>query len=190
MLPIEHYIKIWYNEKNEFMENIADKMDKSKICDKMRELQEKIDYQFNDEELLALAMNSVKISCKEGGKNHKEYANEGLATVGDAVLKVVIADHLYEQGVKTKGAITIKKSELENNETFYNITKEEGLMGYAYNEAYFQSDNPPQHKQVVHKAHDPYIEAIVGAIFKDCGFNGVKKWILTWLLPRLEKYKK
>ena len=88
-------------------------MDKSKICDKMCELQEKIAYQFNDEELLALAMNSVKISCKEGGKKHKEYANEGLATVGDAVLKVVIADHLYEQGVKTKGAITIKKANLK-----------------------------------------------------------------------------
>lgn len=43
------------------------------------------------------------------------------------------------------------------------------LIEYAYNNEYFQSVNPPKHKQVVNKKHDPYIEAIVGAVYYDAG---------------------
>lgn len=63
------------------------------------------------------------------------------------------------------------------------------LIEYAYNNEYFQSDNPPKHKQVVNKKHDPYIEAIVGAVYYDASFDKTKKWIIEWLLPLLEKYR-
>lgn len=63
------------------------------------------------------------------------------------------------------------------------------LIEYVYNNEYFQSDNPPKHKQVVNKKHDPYIEAIVGAVYYDAGFDKTKKWIIEWLLPLLEKYR-
>lgn len=41
------------------------------------------------------AMGSIKIEVPGQGKNGSEYSNEGLATVGDTMLKSVIADHLY-----------------------------------------------------------------------------------------------
>ncbi len=164
-------------------------MNSEKIRSKMMELQEKIGYQFNNIDLLSTAMKSEKIEVRNVGKNHKEYTNEGLATVGDAVLKVVIADYLYEKGVTRKGEITTKKSKLENNKNFRKIMTDQKLIEYAYNNEYFQSDNPPKHKQVVNKKHDPYIEAIVGAVYYDAGFDKTKKWIIEWLLPLLEKYR-
>lgn len=63
------------------------------------------------------------------------------------------------------------------------------IIEYAYNNEYFQSDNPPKHKQVVNKKHDPYIESIVGGVYYDAGFDKTKKWIIEWLLPLLEKYR-
>ena len=164
-------------------------MDNEKIRLKMTELQEKIGYQFSDINWLSAAMKSEKIEVRNVGKNHKEYTNEGLATVGDAVLKAVISDFLYKGGVTRKGEITTRKSELENNKSFRKIMTDKKLIEYAYNNEYFQSDNPPKHKQVVNKKHDPYIEAIVGAVHYDAGFDKTKKWIIEWLLPLLEKYR-
>ena len=67
----------------------------------------------------------------------------------------------------------------------------EGLIDYSYNDLHFFKDpNIPDHEQVVHKAHDPYIEAMVGAVYYDSGnYDTTKRWILKWLLPLLEKYK-
>lgn len=162
-------------------------MDETIICAKMCELEEKIHYHFNDIAWLSKAMRSEKIEIVGEGKNHSEYANEGLATVGDTLLKSVLADYLYgNKGVKTKGEITCQKSALENNEVMHKTMIECGLICYAYNDKHFRSDlNIPDHEKVVDKGHDPYIEAIVGAVFYDSNYDTTKRWILEWLLPLL-----
>lgn len=166
-------------------------MDKALIYRKMRELEIKIRYHFNDIAWLAKAMRSEKIEVDGEGKNHNEYTNEGLATVGDTILKSVIADYLYRNGVTTKGAITSQKEELENNEVMHRIMIDYGLIGYAYNDKHFQSDdNIPEHEKVVNKEHDPYIEAMVGAVFYDSNYDTIKRWILKWLLPLLKHFSK
>ena len=123
------------------------------------------------------------------GKNHKEYSNEGLATVGDTFLKSVIADYLYRSGCITKGQITDNKKDLENNDSMHELMLGEGWINYSYNDLHFTKDNPPQHERVVSKGHDPYVEAIVGAVFYDSNYDTAKRWILKFLLPLLEQYK-
>lgn len=108
-------------------------MGKSVVYQKMRELEIKIHYHFNDIAWLSKAMRSEKIEVSGEGKNHSEYTNDGLATIGDTVLKSVIADYLYRKGITTKGEITQIKSKLENNEVMHNIMLKCGLIGYAYN---------------------------------------------------------
>ena len=135
-------------------------MDKSVVYQKMRELEVKIHYHFNDIVWLSKAMRSEKIE--------------------------VIADYLCRKGITTKGEITQIKSKLENNEVMHNIMLKCGLIGYAYNAKHFQSDEGvPDHEKVVNKGHDPYIEAIVGAVFYDSNYDTTKRWILKWLLPLL-----
>ena len=166
-------------------------MDKKRIESEMRELEIKIHYHFNDISWLAKAMGSIKIPVSGQGKNGSEYSNEGLATVGDTILKSVIADKFYREGIRTKGEITIKKSGIEDNATMHDVMIKEGIIDYSYNDLHFFKDpNIPDQEQVVHKAHDPYIEAMVGAVYYDSGnYDTTKRWILKWLLPLLEKYK-
>ena len=85
-------------------------MDKVVVYQKMRELEVKIHYHFNDIAWLSKAMRSEKIEVFGEGKIHSEYTYDGLASIGDTVLKSVIADYLYRKGITTKGEITQIKS--------------------------------------------------------------------------------
>ena len=167
-------------------------MDCSRIEKEMHELEEKLGYTFNDISLLAEAMKSQKLKkILTDGANHDEYSNESMAFLGDTIIKFLLAKHLYGDGKnKRKGAMTVKKSELEKNKTMHNIMLEEGLISYAYHDTHFVMDNPPDHLKVATNGHDPYIEAITAAIYKDGGWEAVTPWFNNWLLPRLEKYKK
>ena len=164
-------------------------MDKRRIEKEMRELELKLHYHFNNISLLAKAMGSIKIDVPGQGKNGSEYSNEGLATVGDTILKAVLADKFYREGITTKGEITSKKSKLENNTTMHRMMLKEGLINYSYNDLHFFKDaGIPDHEQVVCKEHDPYLEAIIGAVYFDSNFDTTRRWILKWLLPNLIKY--
>ena len=165
-------------------------MDWSRIEKEMHELETKLEYTFRDISLLAEAMQSQKLEkLPDDGKNKKEYSNEALAFLGDTIIKFLIAEYLYGDGNnKRKGAMTIKKSELESNCIFHKIMIDEDLISYSYHDKYFHMDNPPDHEKVVTKKHDPYIEAVAAAIYKDGGWEAVTTWFKNWLLPRLERY--
>ena len=164
---------------------------KELIKENMLELEEKIDYHFKDISLLARAMGAIKIEISDQGKNNKEYANSGLATLGDAILKAVLTDILYRSyGIQTKGQLTTKKSELENSIVLHNIMGREKLIDYAFNRKLFYKDKGiPDNEKVVNNNHDQYIEAIVAAIYYDSNYDKVKEWISKWLFPLLVKYK-
>ena len=165
-------------------------MDWSRIEKEMHELEIKLEYTFRDISLLAEAMKSQKLEkLPTDGKNQKEYSNEALAFFGDTIIKFLIAKGLYGDGNDSrKGDMTIIKSRLENNSVFQKIMINEKLISYSYHDTYFHMDNPPDHLKVVTKEHDPYIEAIAAAIYKDGGWEAVTIWFEKWLLPRLEKY--
>ena len=155
------------------------------IESKMEELSKKIEYEFKDISLLKKAMDSTKIQEK------KEHSNQCLATVGDAVLKLLISDYLfYIDKISTKGELTEKKKELENNKVLYKIVTNEEIINFAFNDKHFYSKENPQHEKVALSKHDSYLEAIIGAIFYDGGFEKTKICFENWLYPILEKYKK
>ncbi len=166
-------------------------MNEERIIKEMKKLETKIDHKFNNISLLAKAMKSEKIDVPNSGKNHREYSNEALATVGDAILKAVIADRLFRDFPDiTKGELTVAKKALENNKTLHKIDCDEGIIDYAYNEKHFYNDpNVPEQEKVVSKGHDAYIEAIVGVIYYDSNFEVTKQWINDYLYPLLVKYK-
>lgn len=164
-------------------------MDKKRIEKEMRQFELLLHYHFNQISWLSKAMQSIKIDIIGEGKNHDEYTNEALATVGDTILKSIIADKLYKEGYQTKGAITDAKKDIENNATMHKLMLGEDWIRYSYNDEYFAMDNPPQHKKVVSGKHDPYIEAIVAAIYYDSGsYDTTKRWVLNFLIPMLQRY--
>lgn len=157
-------------------------MKKERIEREMKELETKICYKFQDVSWLEKTMCSIK---SEGN-----YLNDALATVGDAVLKLALADIIFSDGAKTKGEITQKKQNLENNKTLYRTIMKEGIIDYAYNDKHFCKDEHVlEHEKVRFSKHDSYLEAIIGAVFYDSNYETVKEWIKDWLLPLLEKHK-
>lgn len=150
---------------------------------KMHELEKNIKYRFENINLLEMAMNSTSL----GNDNH---VNDALATVGDAILKSLIADYLYVNVSQLKGKITDLKIDLENNSTLHKVELNTGIINYAFNDKHFYSDeNVPDNEKVVCREHDSYLEAIVGAIYYDSGFGTTKKWFIEYLLEKLRKNK-
>lgn len=90
-----------------------------------KELEEK-NYVFNNISWLSKDMGSFKNNLPNQGKNASEYANEGLATVGDAILKCVLANHIYiENKITTKGEIARIKCNLEKNAIMHELMLKE-----------------------------------------------------------------
>lgn len=166
-------------------------VDKTEIIKKMYELSKLIKYEFKDIDKLKNAMNSTKIQVEGKSKKKKEYQNQRLAIVGDALLKFLISDDLFNnKNIKTKGDLTEYKEEMENNNLFHLIILKEKIINYAFNDVNFYSKENSKHNQVHCGKHDDYLEAIVGAIYYDGGIKKTKKWYYEWLKPILEKYKK
>lgn len=135
------------------------------IIAKMIELAKLIDYKFNDISFIQKAMHCQIIHKNGDGKNRKNYTNDRYATLGDAILKFVLSEYLFDKGCD-KAEITQRKQALEDNNTLFNLCNKSGIFRYAYNDLYF-SDNAPPENQVYHSTHDVYIEAIIAAIYKD-----------------------
>lgn len=169
-------------------------MEQKYIEDKMHELEKIINYKFNNINLLCEAMNTTKIKCENAGKNNDTYVNEGLALVGDTILKFVLADKIFTEETKIKGEITKSKEKLENNHNLFNVSSNLKIQFYLYNKynekAHFYGEPNASQNELVHldEGHDASIEAIIAAIYYDSSFDDVKNWILYFLYPLLKKY--
>lgn len=179
-------------------------MDKAIIDGKMLDLSQKISYRFKDVQYLADAMCSKKLAKylpkyegDEGaGEHYHELANEAMAQVGDSILSFLLADYLYRcsdeikrDGIKRKGKMNPQKQKMEENSFLHKIEIDEGLIDFAYHDTHFHSDpDIKDHEKVADKEHSPYLEAIIAAIYYDGGFDAVKGWFGSYLLPLIKKY--
>lgn len=156
----------------------------------MHELEKIINYKFNNINLLCEAMNTTKIKCENAGKNNDTYVNEGLALVGDTILKFVLADKIFTEETKIKGEITKSKEKLGNNKNLFKISKNLKIINYLHNEIHFYGEDNASQNELVHldENHDASIEAIIAAIYYDSSFDNIKHWILYFLYPLLKKY--
>ena len=154
-------------------------MENDRIVGMMKQLAKKINYDPIDITHLAKAMCVNELD--NGNTSEKEYSNGSLATLGDDVLDVIIAEKLYLEG-RNRGSITTTKSDIVNNGTLHQWTLEHGIHRFAYNDQYF-FDEAPGHLQLPNPKHDIYLEAIIGAIYLDRGFEYCKDWIESNVLP-------
>ena len=148
------------------------------IIPKMIELSKLINYEPTNISFIKEAMHCQIIHKDSDGKNRKNYTNDSYATLGDAILKFVLTEYLFDKGCD-KAEITQKKQIIEDNNTLFDLCNKCGIFRYAYNDLYF-SYNAPLENQVYHSKHDVYIEAIIAAIYKDKGFEYCKKWIISF----------
>ncbi|MFW9823570.1 MAG: ribonuclease III domain-containing protein [Candidatus Thorarchaeota archaeon] len=122
--------------------------------EKLREFQDFIGYQFENEEYLTQALTTPRLANETGTVSY-----EYLETLGDAVIKLIFILKLYKKGLHEPGRITKVKAFLESDYTFKKVANIMNLQSYI-----FKSGN--QQIQGTRILADVF-EAICGAIFLD-----------------------
>lgn len=144
-----------------------------------RSLAKKIGYEPNNIQHFIEAFDCQRIHSDSDGANRKNYGYSAMATVGDAVLKFILAECIFEW-VGDKGRITQMKAELEKDDILSTIAKKNGFKGFYYTESakYASSGSMISNKKEVSNQ----FEAVVFAIYKDLGLQGAQNWVKNWFI--------
>ena len=128
--------------------------------DKLHEFQSLIGYKFKDKNMLEQALSTAQYGNQYNNRKHcKEFS-----TIGDIVLKLILALKLYDEGFRTPAGITLSKQILESNEMFGYIGRNEfNLNKYIFS---VEGEDLVESRITAH-----VFEAIAGAMFFDSNRN-------------------
>ena len=106
--------------------------------------------------------------------------NERLEYLGDAILSGIVADFLFKKyPYKEEGFLTEMRSKMVNRNKLNEIALKMGLKKITY---FNKFDNSLKASQIFGNT----LEAVVGAIYLDKGFDKTRKWVLkAIILPHL-----
>ena len=155
-------------------------LDKISIRKNAQNLALKLKFEIDDISYLCEALYCQKIPATED-----KYTNSAIALVGDNVLKLSLSHKFYMQ-TPDKQVIDDEKKKYENNEKLKEICDKLEIYKYAFNDENFYAEDLPDHKKLPRPKHDPYVEAVIGAIYLDKGFNYANEWINARLIPLIE----
>ena len=135
---------------------------------------------FRDKELLRLAL--VHSSYLNENPGAFSEPNERLAFLGDALIGVVAAEELYRRYPQwSEGQLTQARSALVRGETLAGLAERLGLGHHLYmgrgEEAGGGRERPTNLAAV--------LEALVGALFLDQGYEAARDWFLSISLAEL-----
>ena len=134
-----------------------------------KEISKLLDYQFKNNRLLEEALTHA--SARKSSKVN----NERLEFLGDRVLGLVIAEELLRKNPNsTEGEIATYYNSLVKKETCSLIAKEIGLENLLTLGKSVKRTNDRQKDKILGNA----IEALIGAIFLDAGFETAKQLVL------------
>jgi ribonuclease-3 len=156
------------------MGKIAQEFESKKIA-----IEERIAYSFLDENLLKRALTHKSLSNEERQKQNECEDQDALRTLGDAVLKTILCDRLINSGYKTKGEITITKSAIENREFLAQLGRKFELSECILPGKGAEEQKHHEELSVIAET----LEAIIGAIYLDQGFDVAKKVVSGWYEP-------
>jgi len=122
---------------------------------------------------LSMQHSSIAVQKEKGFKE----SNERLEYLGDALLGAIVADYLFARfPYKEEGFLTEIRSRIVNREVLNNLAKKIGIKKLVeYNKA---SRSNLSHKSL----YGDSLEALIGAVYLDVGFENCKKFILKRLI--------
>lgn len=120
----------------------------------------------------ALSHRSVKETPDEN--------NERLEYLGDAILSAIVADYLFKRyPYKGEGFLTEMRSKMVNRQQLNDIALKMGLRKLTF---YNKFDNALKGSQIFGNT----LEALVGAVYLDKGYNKTHNWVLRHIvLPHM-----
>ncbi|MET1219728.1 MAG: ribonuclease III [Glaciecola sp.] len=152
---------------------MSDHATQQKGFDPLVVLQNKLGYQFNNIELLKQAL-----THKSASKKH----NERLEFLGDAVLGLVVAEHLYHTYPDMpEGKLTRMRSSLVKGVTLAQIAADNALGQYLKLGPGELKSGGQRRESILEDA----VEAIIGAIYEDADFVTCQSFILSLLADKI-----
>lgn len=135
---------------------------------------DELSYTFEDVELLERALRH-----RSAGKDN----NERLEFLGDAVLSLVMAEALAEAfpGAR-EGELSRMRANLVKGTTLAKIAKEFALGDYVLLGAGELKSGGHRRESILADA----LEALIGAIYNEAGFETTRTVVRSWFLPRLQ----
>ena len=136
---------------------------------------------FSDLELLITAFThrSYLNEHKDSAKGH----NERLEFLGDAVLELVVTEHLYNNFEEPEGILTNWRSALVRTESISAAADREGFEPLLRLSRGEKRGSERARQQILANCY----EAVVGALYIDKGYEAVKEYINRTLLPTLKE---
>ena len=106
--------------------------------------------------------------------------NERLEYLGDAILSGIVADYLFKKyPYKEEGFLTEMRSKMVNRNKLNEISLKMGLKKITY---FNKFDNSLKVSQIFGNT----LEAIVGAVYLDKGFEKTREWVMkAIIIPHL-----
>jgi ribonuclease III len=150
----------------------------------LQDFQLLIGVQFKDESLLERAF-IHRSYLNEHPKLGLEH-NERLEFLGDAVLELVVTDYLYRNYPNAEGDLTNWRSALVKTESLAAVAETLGIATFFKLSRGEAKGNARSHALISANA----IEAIIGAIYLDQGYEAAKDFITQQVVARLPEILK
>ena len=148
---------------------------------KIQELEKKIGYQFQNPQLLRQALTHSSYANEKHLKKHSD--NERLEFLGDAVLEVISSEFLFKNYPNLpEGELTKFRASLVCEPTLALCTDEIELGSYLYLGKGEDLTGGRNRKSILSDA----MEAVIGAIYLDGGFEGANAYIYRLILVDFE----
>ena len=142
----------------------------------IEKIEEKLGYTFSNKQFLERALTRKAYALEKRQKNQYCEDQEVYRTLGDAVLKAILVDLLIKKGCKTRDEITRKKMFLEREETLARISGELGVGEFIKLGAGEKKHKLDEEPKVLAET----LEAIIGAIYFDGGYNTSQEVVNKW----------
>jgi ribonuclease-3 len=145
-------------------------------------LEKKLNINFKDKNLLTQAF--VHRSYLNENGNLKIGHNERLEFLGDAVLELIVTDHLYKEFPQSpEGELTAYRSSLVNTQLIGGAALDLGMNEYLL---LSKGESKDVGKARLHILANTF-ESFIGALFLDQGYDMCQKFIAQFLFPKLDE---
>lgn len=149
------------------------------MSDRLQDLQKRLEVSFKDQTLLQTAL--VHRSYLNENRDFKLPHNERLEFLGDAVLELIVTDHLYTTYPNPEGDLTSWRSALVRGDMLAVVSGELGIGEALQMSKGEEKSGGRERAQLLANA----CEAVIGAIYLDQGYDVTKDFVHRVLVPKL-----
>ncbi|HYT60477.1 MAG TPA: ribonuclease III [Haliangiales bacterium] len=135
-------------------------------------LQARLDYSFQDKNLLRLALTHPSLAHEQGAAVQH---NQRLEFLGDAVLQLILTGELYEKfPALGEGPLTQARAQMVNRRT---LADQGRRLGLGHHLVLSRGEEASGGRERPSALADAF-EALLGAIFLDAGFEAARDFVL------------